>query len=109
MFVAFRQNIINSASLTLKESLLALNHCYKILRSWVTFFAKTSSDLPDCSILLSPAKWYAFAYLTHLCRSLMYIRKKSGSRTEPWGTLVKTVLVVEFQLSIDGNCFLFVK
>ena len=56
MFVAFRQNIINSAFLTLKESLLALNHCYKILRSWVTFLAKISSDLPDCSILLSPVK-----------------------------------------------------
>ena len=40
MFVAFRQNIINSAFLTLKEILLALNHCYKILRSWVTFWLK---------------------------------------------------------------------
>ena len=33
----------------------------------------------------------------------MYIRKRSGPRTEPWQTPVKIVLVVELQLSIDTN------
>ena len=44
MFAAFRRKIINSVFLTFKESLLAFNHCDKLLRSWLSFLAKTSSD-----------------------------------------------------------------
>ena len=108
MFAAFRRKIINSVFLTFKESLLAFNHCDKLLTSWLNFLAKSSSDLPDCRIFVSSAKWYALEYLTHLCRFFMYIRKRSGLTTEPWGTSVKFVLVVELQLLIDTNCFLFV-
>ena len=40
MFAAFRRKIINSV-LTFKKSLLAFNHCEKLLRSWFNFLAKT--------------------------------------------------------------------
>ena len=53
MFAAFQWKIINSVFLTFKESLLAFNHCDKLLRSWFSFLAKTSSDSPDTSQVCS--------------------------------------------------------
>ena len=106
---AFRRKIINSVFLTFKECLLAFRQCDKLLRSWFNFLVKTSSDLADCRIFASSARWYALEYLTHLFRLFMHIRKRRGPRTEFWGTPVKIVLAVELQFSINKNCFLFVR
>ena len=46
MLLLFKEKLLSF--LTFKESLVDLNHFDKLLRSWVNFLTKTSSDLPDC-------------------------------------------------------------
>ena len=37
------------------------------------------------------------------------VNKRTGPRTEPWGTLVKIAWIVELWLLTDTNCFLLAK
>ena len=95
MFAAFRKKIINSGFSTFKESLLAFNHCNKLLRSWFNFLAKPLVKRQLGIEYLTHL--FALEYLTCLWRSFMHIRKRCGPRTKPWETAVKIVLVVELQ------------
>ena len=44
-------------------------------------------------MLASSAKWYVFENLVLLCRSFIWMRKRSGPKTDPCGTPVKISLI----------------
>ena len=91
---------------TLRLRLFALNQFVRLDKSLFTCFDNISSNGLDRIMLVSSAKWYVFQNLILLCRSLIYMRKRSGPRSDPCGTPVIITLTEDILLT---NCFLFLR
>ena len=58
---------------------------------------------------LSSAKWGTLQCFIATCRSLMYIRKSKGPKTDPCGTPHVILEVLDSKPLIDTNCLWFAK
>ena len=65
-----------------------------------------TSDVVEMAfrILVSSAKWLIMDELIHWLRSLIYIRKRMGPRTVPWGTPLRTLAGYEWVPFIETVC-----
>ena len=69
-----------------KDILLPLSHVVRRFKSWLICSFIFFKELPTSSKLVSSAKWYTLLNFMACFRSLMYIKKSSGPKTEPCGT-----------------------
>ena len=83
---------------TFRYNLLTFNHWESFFRSWFLFILRSIRDGLDCRIFVSSAMWYALGCFIHLLRPFMYIRKKCGPKTEPWGTPAMIFIVLNNNL-----------
>ena len=77
--------ITGSVFFTFNDILFAFNHTVKFFMSWLTSSFSLATDLLKWIRLVSSEQ-----ILIAWFRLLMYIKIKSGPRTEPEGTLYKT-------------------
>ena len=76
-------NIIISVLSTFNKILFALSQCTVSFRSWFMCLFSDFSEEWGYNKFVSSAKWVVDECLITLWISLMYIRNKSGPRTEP--------------------------
>ena len=101
---------ISSVFVELRLILLASSQWVRHLRSLLIFLVLFGNDLfKMCIRFVSSAKCLVVEYLMHLCRSLMYIRKSRGPRTDPWGTPCLMTAWSESVPSSVTYCYLSVR
>ena len=77
--------ITGSVFSTFKDILFAFNHTVKFFMPWLTSWFSLATDLLKWIRLVSSEQNLIAWFMR-----LMYIKIKSGPRTEPWGTPYKT-------------------
>ena len=100
-------NMVKEDLSVFNVSLFARNH---ELREIIMFLQTliSSSILPPCTkTFVSSAKILKLPRWQQLGRSFIKRIKKSGPRTDPWGTPQLIGLVTDLCLSIDVNCSRF--
>ena len=80
---------------TFSEILLALSQFVRFFRTIFKSLVNLFCDLLMISRIVSSAKWWTLQCLIATCRSLMYIRKSKGPKTDPCGTPHVIVEVLE--------------
>ena len=91
-FFSLMFKITSSVFSTFNDILFGFNDTVKFFMSWLTsLFSKfIVTDLLKWSKLVLSRKWWTLKNLIAWFRSLMYIKNRSGPRTEPCGTPYKT-------------------
>ena len=109
-FVIFLLDLgLNSQILVLlvfKYILFALSHVVRRFKSWLLCSFIFFKELSTSSKLVSSAKWCNLLNFMAWFRSLMYIRKRSGPRTEPCGTPNSVKGLLDFWPLTVTCCFL---
>ena len=102
-------NIINSVFETFNEIFLALSQFVRFLRSILKSLFNLFSYLLVISRFVSSAKWWNLQCFITTCKSLMYIRKMKGPKTDPCGTPHVILEVHDSKPLIHTNCWWFAK
>ena len=89
------EKTIKGVFLTFKDNLFVFNHFEIFASSWLIFVSNASKSEPLQNKFVSSANSIGAVYLQTSHRSLMYIRKRSGPKIDPWGTPQMMFLVAE--------------
>ena len=99
-FVMFLLDLgLNSETLVLlvfKDILFPLSYVLRSFKWWLIRLFIFFKELSTSSKLISCAKWCTLLNFMPRFRSLMYIRKSSGPRAEPYGTPKSTKALSDF-------------
>ena len=66
--------------------LFSLNHSTICLKWKLTFLFISLKQLLIYNIFMTSTKWWTFKCVTAACKLLIYVRNRSGPRTDPWRT-----------------------